>query len=86
MEETARLSSVSEAPPKISESKRLIKVLIGRKIVLVGFVIIFINLIAAIFAPWLAPYDPNLPVMEELPSEPSKAHLLGHGYAGQRQI
>lgn len=86
MEETARLSSVSEAPPKISESKRLIKVLIGRKIVLVGFVIIFINLIAAIFAPWLAPYDPNLPVMEEALQNPSKAHLLGTDTLGRDNL
>jgi ABC-type dipeptide/oligopeptide/nickel transport system permease subunit len=86
MEATNGLSSVTEAPPKISGTKRLIKVLIGRKIVLVGFIIIFINLIAAIFAPWLAPYDPNFPVLEEALQNPSSTHLLGTDTLGRDNL
>ncbi|MFL2789122.1 MAG: ABC transporter permease [Paracoccaceae bacterium] len=42
----------------------------------VAIVIILIFLLSAIFAPWLAPYDPNEMTLEMMEA-PSKMHLLG---------
>lgn len=42
----------------------------------VAIVIILIFLLSAVFAPWLAPYDPNEMTLEMM-SAPSKMHLLG---------
>ncbi|MEH0875631.1 ABC transporter permease [Pectobacterium cacticida] len=44
---------------------------------LVGFVILFILLICAIFAPWLAPYDPVTQNLKAAFLPPSLAHLAG---------
>ena len=48
----------SEAPPHISEWKLFWRVFLQRKLVIIGLVILTILVIAAIFAPLLAPYDP----------------------------
>ena len=42
----------------------------------VAIIIILIFLLSAIFAPWLAPYDPNEMTLEMMEA-PSKMHLLG---------
>ena len=42
----------------------------------VAIFIILIFLLSAIFAPWLAPYDPNEMTLEMMEA-PSKMHLLG---------
>ena len=42
----------------------------------VAIVIFLIFLLSAVFAPWLAPYDPNEMTLEMM-SAPSKMHLLG---------
>jgi peptide/nickel transport system permease protein len=42
----------------------------------VGLVILAIFTLAAIFAPWLAPYDPNAMTLNMM-SSPSMAHVLG---------
>ncbi len=53
---------------------------------IVGLVIIFINLIAAIFAPWLAPYDPNKPVLDQDLQNPSWEHPLGTDTLGRDSL
>jgi ABC-type dipeptide/oligopeptide/nickel transport system permease subunit len=79
-------SSITSAPPRISTARHLVSTFLGRKIVIVGLVIIFINLIAAIFAPWLAPYDPNKPVLDQDLQNPSWEHPLGTDTLGRDSL
>jgi ABC-type dipeptide/oligopeptide/nickel transport system permease subunit len=79
------MSEISVAVPavagseikRVSEFRRITKVMFGRWVVVASFVIILLLIIMAIFAPILAPYDPNdLDLLNAL-AEPSAAHLLG---------
>jgi peptide/nickel transport system permease protein len=72
-----------EQPPHLSERRRIVRVMMGRKIVVFGLVIIALTVIAAIFAPLLAPYDPNKPELEVAVQGPSRAHLLGTDSLGR---
>ena len=51
----------------------------------VAIIIILIFLLSAIFAPWLAPYDPNEMTLEMMEA-PSKMHLLGTDDLGRDLI
>jgi len=71
------------APPHRSEWRRFNRVFFGRKLYLIGFVLVVIIFITAIFAPLLAPYDP---LDNDLPHKlegPSGAHLLGTDQLGR---
>lgn len=70
-------TSVSESTTKVSEFRRIIRVLIGRKLTLFGLIIILITVIAAIFAPLLAPYDPYQPDLKSTLLQPNSQHWLG---------
>lgn len=60
-----------------SEFRRVVRVFFGRKVAVVGLVLILILIITAIFAPLLAPYDPyKMNIANQLAS-PSWDHLLG---------
>jgi peptide/nickel transport system permease protein len=74
---------IASAPPKVNRLRYYYRVFFGRKIVVVGLVIILINLAAAIFAPWLAPYDPYLPNPQEALAKPSWSHPLGTDTIGR---
>lgn len=71
------LNSVDEIPPRVSEFRRFIRVFLGRKIVLVGLIIVVIFLFIAATAPLLAPYGPNEQDLRNTLSDPSSEHLLG---------
>ncbi len=72
-----------EQPVHISESRRVIRVMMGRKIVVFGLVIIALTIFAAIFAPLLAPYEPNKPELDVKVQGPSREHLLGTDSLGR---
>ncbi|MFC2007830.1 ABC transporter permease [Chloroflexota bacterium] len=73
----------SEAPPRVSGLQRFIRVFFGRKIVIFGLIVIVVLVIAAIFAPWIAPYDPYRPSLREALDQPSAEHLLGTDRVGR---
>ena len=73
----------AEAPPHVNELQRFLRVLVGRKIVVFGLVVIALLVIAAIFAPLLAPYDPYKISSEERALGPSSKHLLGTDIQGR---
>ena len=75
--------AISEAPPHISEWRRFWRVFIQRKLVLIGLTILFLLVIAAVFAPWLAPYDPYRGEMRDALSQPSAKYLLGTDIQGR---
>jgi peptide/nickel transport system permease protein len=72
-----------ESPKKTSSTRYFFKVFLGRKIVIFGLVIILINAFAAIFAPWVAPYDPNAPDLESAMAPVSSQHWLGTDTIGR---
>jgi peptide/nickel transport system permease protein len=73
----------SESPARVSESRRFIRVFLGRGVVVVGLAIITLTIITAVFAPLLAPYDPYLPNLDHALQGPSRAHLLGTDSLGR---
>jgi len=72
-----------EAPPRVSELRRFSRVFLSRKLVIFGLVIISALVIAAIFAPLIAPYDPYKQNMAQTLSQPSREHLLGTDVVGR---
>jgi peptide/nickel transport system permease protein len=73
----------TEAPPRYSELRRVISVFLGRPLPVVGLAIIVAFILTAVFAPWLAPYDPyKMDIPQKLKS-PSSAHLLGTDSLGR---
>jgi peptide/nickel transport system permease protein len=71
------VSAQATTMPKYSEFRRFRRVFLGRKVVIVGLVILVFVAIMAIFAPLIAPYDPNQDSLGEYLSKPSLQHPLG---------
>ena len=83
MENTTNPYDLAVAPARVSAIRHYYRVFFSRKIVVVGLVIVLINLVAAIFAPLLAPYDPYKPFPEEALLNPSWKHPLGTDTIGR---
>ena len=66
-----------EVPPRVSQLKSFVKVFFSRWLVTFGLVFIVALIIITIFAPQLAPYDPNKIDMGSALLQPSQEHLLG---------
>jgi len=73
----------SELAPAQSEFRRVVRVFFGRKLAVVGLVLIALLIITAIFAPWLAPYPPNELDMTQTLAKPSADHWLGTDNLGR---
>jgi peptide/nickel transport system permease protein len=73
----------SEAPPRVSEFRRFMRVFLGRKVVIFGLVVILATIVAAIFAPFIAPYEPNEPDLDNTLLGPTREHLLGTDSLGR---
>jgi peptide/nickel transport system permease protein len=63
--------------PRVNELRRFFRTFFNRGVVVLGMVIIIFFVIAAIFAPWLAPYNPDKIDMNNALLQPGKTHLLG---------
>jgi peptide/nickel transport system permease protein len=72
-----------EMAPRISESRRFIRVFLQRKIVIFGLAVLLLMFFCAAFAPWIAPYDPVDQNLRSNLQQPSKAHLLGTDALGR---
>jgi len=62
---------------RISEFRRICRVMFSRWIVIFGVVVVVVFIIVAISAPLLTPYDPNTPDYGAVTQPPSRDHLLG---------
>ncbi len=82
-QQTAIIQEFAEIQPHVGEFRRIVRVMASRKVVVIGFVIIVLMVIMAAFAPWLAPYDPNLTSLPEALQQPSTTHLLGTDSLGR---
>ncbi|MDO9534915.1 MAG: ABC transporter permease [Bacillota bacterium] len=63
--------------PRTNELRRFMRVFLGRKVVLVGVIIILVLIITALFAPQIAPHDPIKQNLRIALQSPSSEHLLG---------
>jgi peptide/nickel transport system permease protein len=73
----------SEAIPRLSEWQYFRKVFFSRGLVVFGLIILLLLLFIAIFANWVAPYDPTKLDMSHALLQPSTAHLLGTDSVGR---
>lgn len=71
------------APPKANEFKRIVRVYFGRKLYVIGFVIVVILILTAIFAPFIATHDPYETNLREKLEQPSARHWLGTDSTGR---
>jgi len=69
--------------PHISEFRRFRRVFFNRGLVVFGMVVIVGFVVIALFAPFLAPYDPYIPNLDHALSQPSLQHLLGTDVIGR---
>jgi ABC-type dipeptide/oligopeptide/nickel transport system permease subunit len=72
-----------ENPIHEKELKRFFRVMFTRKIVGFGAIVILLFIFTAIFAPLIAPYDPDDPNPAQKLSQPSAEHLLGTDSLGR---
>jgi peptide/nickel transport system permease protein len=77
------LEQFEEAPRPANDVRRFIRVFMGRKVVMFGMVVIGLLILTVVFAPWLAPYNPNAPSLKNTLASPSSAHLLGTDSLGR---
>jgi ABC-type dipeptide/oligopeptide/nickel transport system permease subunit len=76
-------TTLSEIPPKISEWRHFYRVFLSRGLVIFGMVVILVMIIAAIFAPFIAPYDPYELGTGKILEQPSWNHPLGTDQLGR---
>ena len=74
---------ISEIAPRGSEFRRFFRVFFSRGVVVLGMIIILLFVITAIFAPWLAPYNPDKTDLNNALLQPGKAHWLGTDSLGR---
>jgi peptide/nickel transport system permease protein len=75
--------SFSETKPPVSETRRFIRVFFGRKLIIIGTVIILLLILTAIFAPLIAPYNPYQVNTSASLLNASHAHPLGTDSIGR---
>lgn len=80
---TVEPAAWSEIAPAQSELRRVMRVFFGRKLAVVGLVLILFLIITAIFATWIAPYPPNDIDMAQTLAKPSAEHWLGTDNLGR---
>ena len=74
---------IAEAPPRVSELRRFLKVFLSRPVVTIGAIIIFVLLVCAVFPGQIAPYDPNEHDLTKHLLRPSMEHPLGTDALGR---
>ena len=72
-----------EVPPRVSEWQRFRRVFFQRKLVMVGLAILLLLVFTAIFAEWLAPYDPYRGDLSDSLQQPSTKYFLGTDIQGR---
>jgi peptide/nickel transport system permease protein len=72
-----------EGTPRVSEWRRFRRVFFSRGVVVFGLVVLVLVIFTAIFAEWLAPYDPYKPGVAKSLAPPSAEHWLGADILGR---
>jgi len=69
--------------PRYSEWRRITKVVFSRKLYAIGFGLVVVIILVAIFAPFITPYDPLKPDLYHRLEPPSSEHWLGTDTLGR---
>lgn len=69
--------------PQTSEFRRFVNVFFGRKVVLIGTIVILTMILSAIFAYYIAPYDPYSQNLKDALQPPSWKYILGTDWLGR---
>jgi peptide/nickel transport system permease protein len=79
------MSSLTIGKPqlRISETRRILKVMSKRWVVMIGIIITFLTILVAIFAPWIVPYAPYVIDLKAVLRQPSIEHILGTDELGR---
>ena len=72
-----------QVSPGSGELSLFLRVFFGRKVVIIGFVIIVVLILAAILAPVIAPYDPYEQDTNHTLAKPGTQHWLGTDTVGR---
>jgi peptide/nickel transport system permease protein len=72
-----------ELLPPVNEFKRFVKVFFKRKVVAVGFVLVVVMILMAVFAGVIAPFGPYDQDLHNVLAAPGGAHLLGTDALGR---
>ena len=83
LEEAAPKPAIVEKVPHGKKSRHFFRIFFSRGVVIFGVVIVLLFIIAAIFAPFLAPYDPNKLDLNNALLKPGRAHWLGTDSLGR---
>ncbi len=83
MQEANSITSFEEAPPRLSEWRRFRRVFLSRGVVVFGLVVLLLLFFVAIFAAWLAPYDPYKVGDAKSLLNPTWEHPLGTDQLGR---
>lgn len=81
--ETAPATTVETLPEERSEFQRFIKVFFSRTVVIISLLIILALIVTAIFAPLIAPHDPNMQQLNNILQPPSSEYWLGTDELGR---
>jgi peptide/nickel transport system permease protein len=68
---------------RVTPFRRFFRVFTSRGLVIFGSVIVLTLIIVAIFAPWIAPYNPDKQDLSLALNNPSRQHLLGNDGIGR---
>ncbi len=75
-----------EYSPAPSGFKGFLKSIKGNWMAIIGFAMLLISVIMAVFSPWIAPYDPKAEMeigISDIYNPPSTAHIFGTDDAGR---
>lgn len=70
-------------PPRVNETRRFLKVFLGRGLVVFGMVVVLFFIVTALFGPLFAPYDPVKISPGERLQAPSAQHWFGTDQFGR---
>jgi ABC-type dipeptide/oligopeptide/nickel transport system permease subunit len=77
------IKGFQEAPPHANEWRRFARVFLSRRIVIFGLLILLVLIFTAVFAEWLAPFNPYQQNLKGVLLQPSPQHLLGTDAIGR---
>ncbi len=72
-----RVQSSTGKRESMSYKRKILRKLVRNKTAMTGLALIILFFVVAIFAPWIAPYDPNKMSVMRILTKPSQAHWFG---------
>lgn len=83
LEKRTMPTDFTEMLPRVSEFRRFRRVFFSRRLVVFGLIVILALIVTAIFAPFIAPYDPYKMDLSRKLLQPCREHILGTDSLGR---